>query len=131
MRFRVSSPVGFNGICRYFCAKNTGPELAGKTWVLKYYGQLGGGMVSAITDHEPNIVFDPEKMTISGNGGVNGYGGDYTVDGSKITFKDIIQTLMASTDENLNKQESTYFNSSQRGDLQDRGYPTHHRWYTG
>jgi heat shock protein HslJ len=90
------------------CAKNTGPELAGKTWVLKFYGQQGGGMVSAVTDHEPTLIFDQDKMTIGGNTGINAYGGEYTIDGSKISFKRVFQTLMASADENLNKQESSY-----------------------
>jgi|WetSurMetagenome_2_1015567.scaffolds.fasta_scaffold539493_1 heat shock protein HslJ len=90
------------------CAKNTGAELAGKTWVLKLYGQHGG-LDQAITGHEPTLIFDKDKMTVGGSGGINAYGGDYTVDGSQISFKNVFQTLMASPDENLNKQESSYF----------------------
>jgi heat shock protein HslJ len=91
------------------CASPAGDagKLEGVTWVLKSYGDAANP-TQAIIGHEPTLTFDEEKMTIGGNGGVNSYGGDYTVDGSKLTIDKMMQTLMASTDETLNTQESAY-----------------------
>jgi len=91
------------------CAK-TGPDanLYGVTWVLKSYGQPGS-LTPVTTQRETTLTFDKNKMTISGNGGVNGYGGDFTVKGNEITFNGVVHTEMASTDEALNSQENAFF----------------------
>jgi heat shock protein HslJ len=90
------------------CSKaQSSGKLEGITWVLKSYGDAANP-TNAIPGHEPTLTFDKEQMKISGNTGVNSYGGDYTVDGNKITIDKIMQTLMASTDETLNKQEYSY-----------------------
>jgi heat shock protein HslJ len=83
-------------------------ELNGVTWVLKSFGDAANPTKS-IDGHEPTLTFDKEKMTISGSGGVNSYGGEYAVDGSKLTIDKMVQTLMSSTDETLNKQENAFF----------------------
>jgi heat shock protein HslJ len=91
------------------CSKaQSAGNLDGLTWVLKSYGDAANPN-PAITGHEPTLTFDKEKMTIGGNGGVNGYGGSYAVDGSKLTVSQIVQTLMASTNEALNIQENAFF----------------------
>ena len=74
---------------------------------MKSYGSAANPTM-AIAGHEPTLTFDNEKMKLGGNGGVNGYGGDYTIDGNKLTTKDIVQTLMASTDPALNSQENAF-----------------------
>jgi heat shock protein HslJ len=91
------------------CSKG-GPDanLYGVTWVLKSYGQPGN-LTPVVTGKEPTLTLDKDKLTISGNGGVNGYGGDFTVKDNDITFSSVMHTLMASTDETLNKQESSFF----------------------
>jgi heat shock protein HslJ len=91
------------------CSKaQSAGNLEGGTWVLKSYGD-NANPTQAIAGHEPTLTFDKEKMTIGGSGGVNSYGGEYAVDGSKLTIDKMIQTLMASTDEALNIQESAFF----------------------
>lgn len=82
-------------------------ELSGVTWELKSYGDPDN-LKQAIADNEPTISFDKDKKQVSGNTGVNGYGGDYTTDGNKITIKDVVQTLMASEDPAVNEQETAY-----------------------
>ena len=82
-------------------------KLEGVTWVLKSYGDAANP-TQPIAGKEPTLTFNKSTMKISGNGGVNGYGGDYAVDGSKLTTKDIVQTLMASTDPALNSQETAF-----------------------
>lgn len=90
------------------CANAAGDNLAGKTWVLQQYGDPDN-LTQAITGKEPTLTFDKDKMTVGGNGGVNGYGGDYTVDKDKLTVSDVISTLIASSNEEENIQESTFF----------------------
>jgi heat shock protein HslJ len=85
-------------------------KLEGVTWVLKSYGDPGA-LQAAIPGHEPTLTFDKETKTFQGNGGVNSYGGDYKLDGSKLTISGLVHTLMASTDQALNIQEMTFFNT--------------------
>ncbi|RPH38833.1 MAG: META domain-containing protein [Burkholderiales bacterium] len=83
-------------------------KLEGVTWVLKSYGEAANP-TQAISGHQPTLTFDKGTMKAGGNGGVNGYGGDYTLDGNKLKFGSIVHTLMASTNEALNIQESAFF----------------------
>ncbi len=65
------------------------PPLAGTTWA-----------VSELPGAQPN---EPRRQTltfsgnghISGNGGCNGFGGDYTQTGAQLRFERIIHTMMA------------------------------------
>ena len=91
------------------CTKaNAGQELSGVTWALKSYGDPNN-LTQVIAGNPPTLTFDKGKMTVGGNGGVNGYGGDYTVKGSELKVTGVIHTLMASTNEALNSQENTFF----------------------
>jgi heat shock protein HslJ len=89
-------------------ASNTG-KLEGATWVLKSYGDPGN-LKTVLPDKEATLIFEGGKKEIKGNAGINLYGGNYEVDGSKLTLTELFRTLMASTDEALNTQETAYFN---------------------
>jgi len=91
------------------CSSTPGPaaKLEGVTWALKSYGEPGNPTLAII--NKTRLVFNKEKMQINGNGGVNGYGGDYKINGDKITFSNIIHTEMASTNQALNAQENSFF----------------------
>jgi heat shock protein HslJ len=90
------------------CAKNNDNKLESVTWELKSYGDPNN-LTKVMPDGVVALTFVKEKKEISGNGGVNGYGGNYTVNGDKLTVSGIIQTMMASTNKALNNQENTYF----------------------
>jgi heat shock protein HslJ len=91
------------------CTKaNAGQELKGTTWQLKSYGDPNN-LTQVIVYKDTTLYFDITEMTVGGSGGVNGYGGDYTVKGNQLKVTGIIHTLMASTDEALNNQENTFF----------------------
>jgi heat shock protein HslJ len=83
-------------------------KLEGFTWVLKYYGDLGN-LKGVLPDKQATLIFDKDKKEISGNGGVNGYGGNYEINGSQITVSGIIHTEIASINQALNNQENTFF----------------------
>jgi len=91
------------------CASPSGDavKLEGVTWVLQSYGDTANP-AEAITGHEPTLTFDKEKMKISGNNGVNVYGGDYAVDGTSLSISQMMQTLMASANPALNSQETAF-----------------------
>lgn len=89
------------------CAK-ANQDISGVTWVLKSYGDPAG-LTPVIADKETTALFDKQNMRVSGNGGVNGYGGEYKVNGNNLTVTGIISTLMASTNEALNMQENAFF----------------------
>ncbi len=88
-------------------ASNTG-RLEGVTWVLKSYGDPNN-LIAAVADKEVTLTFDKDEGRVSGNGGINGYGGNYQVDGNKLTIKDMVQTMMAGP-EPLMSQEVAFFN---------------------
>jgi heat shock protein HslJ len=83
-------------------------KLEGVTWVLKSYGDPGE-LKAALTYKEVTITFDKETKAVQGNGGVNGYGGNYEIDGNKLTISGLVHTMMASTDQSLNEQEAAFF----------------------
>ena len=91
------------------CAKAVATgKLEGVTWVLKYYGDPGN-VKAVLLDKEATLNFDKDKKEISGNGGVNGYGGNYEINGSQLTVSGIIHTEIASINQALNNQENTFF----------------------
>ena len=90
------------------CSKTAaGKDLAGVTWVLQSYG-VPPNMSQVVADKQTTLKFDADKMTVSGSGGVNGFGGDYEVDSNKITFSGVIHTLIA-TEGPIMGQETAFF----------------------
>lgn len=110
--FEIIGAIVMLSLTAVACISSVGATNAGKlegvTWVLKSYGDPDS-LKMAVSGHEPTLTFDKDKKQISGNGGVNGYGGDYEVDGNRLTLSGIVHTLMASTDPSLNEQEAAFF----------------------
>ena len=63
--------------------------LAGTTWVV---AELPGAQPNA--PRRQTLTFSSDGH-ISGNGGCNGFGGDYTQTGAQLRFERIIHTMMA------------------------------------
>lgn len=53
------------------------------------------------------LNFDPNNQ-ISGNSGCNSYGGDYTANGSALSFSKVFSTLMACAEQSVNDQEAAF-----------------------
>jgi len=124
--FEIFGLVAMLALTGLTCISNTvdanREKLESVTWVLKAYGDPDD-LTAAVTGHEPTLSFDKDKGTLGGNTGVNAYAGKYSLDGNKLTVKEVYQTLIASTDERLNIQEAAYMkilNSAQRYDIDDR-----------
>ena len=89
-------------------ADTTDLKLEGVTWVLNSYGDEAN-LTEALPDKEATLIFYSKDKSAGGNGGVNSYGGDYTLDGGKITISNLIMTLMAGP-RPLMEQETKFFN---------------------
>jgi heat shock protein HslJ len=71
-------------------------------WKLTAYGPASAP-TPAVEGAAAGLTFNQDG-TVSGSSGCNGLGGDYTVEGDKITFGEFVSTLMA-CDEPIMKQE--------------------------
>ena len=96
------------GILLSACSGGTSASLTG-TWKLVSHGSPDN-LTPAAADVDTSIIFG-EDGTISGNVGCNSFGGDYKVDGNKITFGPISSTLMMCTDTAIGDQETAVLNT--------------------
>jgi heat shock protein HslJ len=96
------------GIMLSACSGGTSDSLTG-TWKLVSYGSPAN-LTPAAADVDTSVIFG-EDGTISGNVGCNNFGGDYKVDGDKITFGSISSTLMMCADPAIADQESAVLNT--------------------
>ena len=85
-----------------------GRSLADTSWVLASYGDPAHP-TTALPQVKVTLSFNADTTQISGNGGVNGYGGDVVLTDNQLTLSGILHTMMASTDQDVNEQENTYF----------------------
>lgn len=85
-----------------------GTSLTGKVWELTQIENTVDGTVEApAAGVVPTLEFKNDG-TISGNGGCNGFGGNYLLaEGNKVAFSEIISTLMACDNTDI---ETLYFN---------------------
>ena len=59
-----------------------------------------------LSSTQPDLSFDSGQA--SGMGSCNGFGGDYKVSGSKLTFGPMISTMMACMPQEVMDQEQAY-----------------------
>ena len=81
-------------------------SLTGTQWRLVSYG-LPGSETPAIPGSNVTLMFEWENQ-VTGHGGCNSYGGQYSVDNNQVMFREIVSTLMACADQNVTSQEQTY-----------------------
>ncbi|HSB02587.1 MAG TPA: META domain-containing protein [Anaerolineales bacterium] len=76
------------------------------SWKLTSYGPVSAP-TPAVADAEAGLTFK-EDGTVTGNSGCNGFGGDYTVKGDRVTFDQIVSTLMACDDPRMAQEEAVH-----------------------
>jgi heat shock protein HslJ len=81
------------------------PSLIG-AWKLTAYGPAASP-TPAVEGVDAGLTFN-EDGTVSGTSGCNGLGGDYTVEGDKITFGEFVSTLMACDDPIMRQEEAAH-----------------------
>jgi heat shock protein HslJ len=80
----------------------SGPSLIGKKWSLI---EVNG---TPVKSDRPYIQFGPKANRYSGNGGCNGFAGEYTTEGSHIKFSQAISTMMGCIDSEVQKVENDF-----------------------
>ena len=80
--------------------------LAGTEWYLVSMGPVGAGGLPA-SGARVTLKFGTDGR-ISGSGGCNSYGGNYRIQGNRLTLSQVFSTRRACIDANANKQESQY-----------------------
>jgi heat shock protein HslJ len=98
----------FAGVSCTASVDNELAKLTGVTWVLQSYGDSGDLTPVAPGGEDVTLTFHSDDNSYNGFGGVNFYGGDYKVDGDKLTIGDIISTQLLGQ-EPLMGQEITYY----------------------
>ena len=87
-------------------APSTAPSLAGTAWTLVSYGSPDAP-TPVVTGVQSTLIFGTSG-SVNGSGGCNSYGGQYTVQGDQISFQQIMHTMMACADEQVNQQEQKF-----------------------
>jgi len=75
-------------------------------WKLTAYGPADAP-IPAVEGAGAGLTFN-EDGTVTGSSGCNGLGGDYTVEGDKITFGEFVSTLMACDDPIMSQEGVVY-----------------------
>lgn len=75
-------------------------------WKLVSY-RITDVLSTALPDVEAGLTFN-EDGTVTGTSGCNEFGGSYTVEGDKITFKEIVSTLMLCDTPIMGQEEAMY-----------------------
>ena len=76
------------------------------SWKLTAYGPANSA-TPAVPDTQAGITFNNDG-TVTGNSGCNGFGGGYKVDDDKITFSEIVSTLMACDDARMQQEAAVH-----------------------
>ena len=100
--------LGLFVICLALSACASGlnsPSILG-TWKLTAYGPADSP-TPAVPDAEASLAFNSDG-TVTGNGGCNGLGGDYKVNGDQITFGPIMSTLMACDGPRMEQEDAVH-----------------------
>lgn len=95
------------------CMGSTGVEsggesLTGSAWTLLSYAAGNGTAVPVLQETAITANFTEDGL-VTGSAGCNGYGGNYVVDGDRLTITSIASTLMACTEPpGIMDQEARY-----------------------
>lgn len=84
--------------------ENTRPLI--RSWRLTAYGPVDS-TTPAVPDVDATLIFG-EDGTLAGSTGCNELGGEYTVEGDQITFRQIVSTLIACPDLQMAQEEVIY-----------------------
>lgn len=83
--------------------------LAGTNWVMTWYNDGSGGLVSALEGVEVTALFDAAEGRLSGSAGCNSYSATYTAGSGSISIGPAISTRMACPQpEGVMAQEAAY-----------------------
>jgi len=87
-----------------------------RDWVLASYQEPNGTMHDALPGVPVTARFDSEKGHVSGSGGCNSYGGEYTVDKLTLTIGNMAWTERACLEPERKAQETNFLTALQKAE---------------
>jgi heat shock protein HslJ len=81
------------------------PDLVGTRWSLTAYGDPANPQ-PVIADYQPTLSV--QEDTVGGSTGCNEFGGNYTLNGTTISFSGLFQTERACMADGVMQQEAAY-----------------------
>jgi heat shock protein HslJ len=81
-------------------------QLAGTSWRLVSYGDVNNPVL-ATKDKAPTLEFLPDGK-LNANTGCNSAGGDYKIEGNKLTITNLVSTLSACAEPERANQEAAF-----------------------
>src|SRR5690606_13695889 len=87
-------------------AQSNTNALVGTQWRLVSYG-APDAQTPVLGNSNLTLTFESASQ-LTGHGGCNGFGGEYSVAGDTLTVQNVVSTLMACTDDELMRQEQAY-----------------------
>lgn len=88
------------------CASKENTRTLVGSWRLTVYGPVDS-TTPAVPDVDATLIFG-EDGTLAGSTGCNEFGGDYMVGGDKITFGQIVSTLILCPDLQMAQEEAMF-----------------------
>jgi len=81
-------------------------QLAGTSWRLVSYGDVNNPVL-ATTDQVPTLEFLPDGK-LNANTGCNSAGGEYKIEGNRLTITNLVSTLIACAEPERANQEASF-----------------------
>ena len=84
------------------CTAGNGSASLIGSWNLTSFGPAASP-TPAVADSGASLTFNQDG-TITGNSGCNGFGGNYKIDDDKVTFSEVVSTLMACDEAHMQQE---------------------------
>ncbi len=107
MNIKNFSLIVLSSLLLAACAAPASGALAGTSWVLQSID--GNRQVGAAIGGQPVTLQFTSATEMGGSGGCNSYGGSYQASGGRISFGEIMSTLMMCADEDVAAVETAFF----------------------
>ena len=91
---------------------STSPVLESTTW--KLISMPNAVVRTGTPEREANFVLRASDQTISGTGGCNSFGGNYNLNGDRISFTRVMSTMRACADPVANNTEQLFLRALSR-----------------
>ena len=107
MKIKIFSLIVLSSLLLSACAAPASGSLAGTNWVLQSID--GNRQVGAALGGQQVTLQFTSATEMGGSGGCNSYGGSYQAGDGRISFGEVMSTLMMCADEDVGAVETAFF----------------------